>query len=163
MNVLAFGTFFVHSWCFLYSYGQLMWSPSMPRLMLFIHTKQNELNSGCLFLVSRKFVFPQVIWQQFNVRNSMSKVSQILINDKRELLNFKLSFSDWVFKDFQGPVFAPANFNYFQGLEKGLLKFKSFQDACEPWENMIPQSAVLVPYWQDLWQYWYKTLFFHIK
>ena len=66
----------------------------MPRLMLFIHTKQNELNSGCLFLVSKKFTFPQVIWQQFNVRNSMSKVSQILINDKREPLNFKLSFSD---------------------------------------------------------------------
>ena len=33
----------------------------------------------------------------------------------------------------QGPKWTKENFKDFQGLEKGLLKFKGFQDAYEPW------------------------------
>ena len=37
------------------------------------------------------------------------------------------------FKDFQGPKWTKENFKGLKGLEKGLLKFKGFQDAYEPW------------------------------
>ena len=33
----------------------------------------------------------------------------------------------------QGPKWTKENFKDFQDLEKGLLKFKGFQDAYEPW------------------------------
>ena len=33
----------------------------------------------------------------------------------------------------QGPKWTKENFKDFQGLHKGLLKFKGFQDAYEPW------------------------------